>query len=132
MDENGGRSNVDSMLALRTRPPLTEVSRALRMPKKSRKCLPGPPAPEPRKVSKKSREQSEKSPESVALGTFRTVPETFWRLFGVPGPKGPKIEKNQSRLKISISIENFNPGPSEFPTKTRGLVGGSLEIFNLD
>ena len=24
-------------------------------------------------------------------------------------PKGPKIEKNQSRLKFSISIENFNP-----------------------
>ena len=23
-------------------------------------------------------------------------------------PKGPKIEKNQSRLKISISLENFN------------------------
>ena len=53
-------------------------------------------------------------------------------------PKGPKIEKNQSRLKLSISIENsisleiFNPGPSELPTKTRVLVGGSLEIFNLD
>ena len=23
-------------------------------------------------------------------------------------PKGPKIEKNKSRLKISISLENFN------------------------
>ena len=40
--------------------------------------------------------------------------------------------KFQSRLKISISIEIFNPGPSEFPTKNRGLLGGSLEIFNLD
>ena len=27
---------------------------------------------------------------------------------GLPDPKGPKIEKNQSRLKFSISIENFN------------------------
>ena len=25
-----------------------------------------------------------------------------------PIPKGPKTEKNQSRLKISISLENFN------------------------
>ena len=38
----------------------------------------------------------------------------------------------QSRLKISISLEIFNPGPSQFPTKKRGLVGGSLEDFNLD
>ena len=45
-----------------------------------------------------------------------------------PNPKGPKIEKNQS-----LSIEIFNPGPSEFPTKkNRGLVGGSLDNFNLD
>ena len=55
----------------------------------------------------------------------------FW-----PNPKGPKIEKIQSRLKFSISLGNFNPDwdvqswPSEFPTKKiRGLVGGSLEIF---
>ena len=53
-------------------------------------------------------------------------------------PKGPKIEKNQSRLKISIPPENFNldwkfqSWPSEFPTENRGLLGGSLEIFNLD
>ena len=38
----------------------------------------------------------------------------------------------QSRLKISIALEMFNPGPSEFPTKSRGLVGGSLENFNVD
>ena len=25
-----------------------------------------------------------------------------------PFPKGPKIEKNQSRLKFSILLENFN------------------------
>ena len=40
--------------------------------------------------------------------------------------------KFQSRLKFSISLEIFNPGPSEFPTKNRGLPGGALENFNLD
>ena len=55
-----------------------------------------------------------------------------------PHPKGPKIEKIQSRLKISISLENFNldwkfqSWPSEFPTKNRGLLGVEIEIFNLD
>ena len=55
-----------------------------------------------------------------------------------PFPKGPKIEKIQSRLKISISLENFNldwkfqSWPSEFPTKNRGLLGVGIEIFNLD
>ena len=44
-------------------------------------------------------------------------------------PKGPKIEKFQSRLKFSISLEKFNLAwnfqswRSEFPTKNRGLVG---------
>ena len=50
------------------------------MPKKSLKCLPGPPTPEPREVSKKSREQSGKSPESlrkVSKESFQTVPGTF-------------------------------------------------------
>ena len=56
------------------------------MPKKSRKCLPGPPGP--RKVSKKSRESPE-SLRKVLKESFRTVPETFWRLFGVPGPEAP-------------------------------------------
>ena len=42
----------------------------------------------------------------------------------------------QSRLKISISIENFNPGPSEFPTKigvwwvARLKISISIENFN--
>ena len=44
----------------------------IHMPRESRKCLPGPPAPEPRKVSKKSREQSGKSRESL-----RKVPKVF-------------------------------------------------------
>ena len=63
---------------LGTIPPLTETSRALQARNaKSRKCLPGPLAPEPRKVSKESREESptlsRDSPE-----TSQTVPETFW------------------------------------------------------
>ena len=56
----------------------------------------------------------------------------------VQNPKGPKIEKIQSRLKFSISIDFFqsrlkffNPRPSEFPTKNRGWAGGSIENFNL-
>ena len=55
----------------------------------------------------------------------------------VQNPKGPKIEKIKSRLKCSISLENFNldwtfQSPLEiFPTKYGGSVGGPLEIFNL-
>ena len=45
-------------------------------------------------------------------------------------PKGPKIEKIQSRLKFSISLEIFNPDLQN-SNKNRGLVGGSLEMFNL-
>ena len=62
------------------------------IPKKSRKCLPGPPAPGPQKVSKKSRGQSGKSPESlrkVSGECFWTVPGTFWRLKCLPGPEAP-------------------------------------------
>ena len=52
-------------------------------------------------------------------------------------PRGPNLEKIQSRLKFSISLENFKIAwnfqawPPELPTKNRGLVGGSLEIFKL-
>ena len=46
-------------------------------------------------------------------------------------PKGPKIEKVQSRLTISISLEMFNPDLENSPQKLGGLVGGSLEISNL-
>ena len=51
--------------------------------------------------------------------TFGKLPTRFPSAF----PKGPKIEKNKSRLKFSIPIEIFNPDwifnpePSEFPTK---------------
>ena len=50
----------------------------------------------------------------------------FGNNFGAQGtPKGPKIEKNQSCLNFSISLENFNlawkfqSGSSEFHTKIR-------------
>ena len=42
-----------------------------------------------------------------------------------------------SRLKVSISLEIFNPGPSEFPTKigvwwvARLKISSSLEIFKI-
>ena len=57
--------------------------------------------------------------------------------WGFVNPKGPNLEKIQDRLKFSISLENFNLAwnfqswPPEFPTKNRGLVGGSLENFKL-
>ena len=35
----------------------------------------------------------------------------------VQSPKGPKIENFQSRLKFSISLENFNPDLQNFPQK---------------
>ena len=90
---------------VRTSPPPYRGLEGPEMPKKSRKCLPGPPAPEPRKVSKKSREQSKKSPESVErvfsdcsrdfLETFRRSGaggpgRHFLDFFGISGPKGPR------------------------------------------
>ena len=44
--------------------------------------------------------------------------------FSWTNPKGPKIEKFNLAWK-------FQSWPWEFPTKNRGLVGGSLEIFTL-
>ena len=41
---------------------------------------------------------------------------------GGSGYKGPKIEKFQSRLKFSISIENFNPDLQNSPQK-KGFDG---------
>ena len=49
-------------------------------------------------------------------------------------PKGPNLEKIKSRLKCSISLENFNLAwkfqsrPSEFPTKNRGWWVARLKI----
>ena len=64
--------------------------------------------------------------------------------FGPWIPRGPKIEKNQSRLKFSISLEKFeisleifNLGLLNSPTKIGGWwvarlkFSISLEIFNL-
>ena len=75
------------------------------MLKKSRKCLPGPPARGPEKVSKKSRRQSGKSPQSLRkvsgecfpdfLETFSGFqargPEKHFRDFvGMSGPENPR------------------------------------------
>ena len=50
-------------------------------------------------------------------------------------PKDCKCFKFQLKFKISLensnSLENVNLKPSECPTKIRGLVDGSLEIFHL-
>ena len=54
-----------------------------------------------------------------------------------PCPEGPKIKKNWSRSKLSISIEIFDLARKfqsrrlDFPTKKRAPVGGSLENFIL-
>ena len=92
--------------------PARPLQRSLRpsgpkMPKKSRKCLPGPPAPGPQKVSKKSRNTpktlSRHFPETLRrlarlsqrlfwdfLGSRGRGPrETFSRLFWHFGPGGP-------------------------------------------
>ena len=51
-------------------------------------------------------------------------------------PKGPKIEKIQSRLKFSISLEIFNLNLQNFPPKigvwwvARLKFSISLETFN--
>ena len=41
----------------------------------------------------------------------------YGRSLSPQNPKGPKIEKNQSRLKISISIEHFNLDLQNCPQK---------------
>ena len=79
---------------------------------------------------------------NVQLGGIVTNTSYCWRaprarspLGRVQVPKGPKIEKIQSRLKFSISLEIFNLdlkfsiSTFRIPTKISALVGGSLEIF---
>ena len=76
---------------MRTRPPLTEVSRALRArnAEKVSKIFPGASGPGNPEKSPKSLGNSPKSLQRVSKESFRTVPETFWRLFGVPGTEAP-------------------------------------------
>ena len=111
----------------------------LEMPKKSRKCLPGPPAPGPQKVSKKSRGQSGKSPESlgkVSGECFWSIPdflETFWGpgaggpgrhfrdLFGISGPEGPR-DLCKGRAGSQGSGTNMTGRPGYW---TMEMVGGS-------
>ena len=93
-------------------------------------------------VSKKAPTVSKKDSPLVFAG----VRGTFRIFRSFPVPEGPNLEKNQSRLnawkfqvfawnfqshlKTSISLEIFNPNFVN-SHKIRGLVGGSLEIFNL-
>ena len=73
------------------------------MPRKSRNCLPGPLALEPRKVSKKSLEQSEKTLSTFSRDspeTSQTVPETFWRLFRGCGAGRPQEDLPPGRMLI--------------------------------
>ena len=88
------------------------------MPKKSRKCLEnvsrGLRPRTPHKVSKKSRGQSGKSPESLrrvsgkclesVFGVFRDFLETFW------GSRGLRPRETFSRL-----FRHFGPGGPERP-----------------
>ena len=70
------------------------------MPKKSRKCLLGPAARDPEKVSKKSRGQSKNTLQTLSGDspkTSQTVPKTFRRLFGGPGPGGPALRAQRAR-----------------------------------
>ena len=63
------------------------------------------------------------------------IVETKTWTFGAPSSdpftlRAQRSKKNQSRLKISISLDMFNLDLQN-SHKYRGLVGGSLEIFNL-
>ena len=64
---------------------------------------------------------------------YHEIPPSKWESH----PKGPTIEKIQSRSKFSISIEIFNLARNfqsrrlDFPTKNRAAVGGALENFIL-
>ena len=62
----------------------------------------------------------QKGPEAAP-----TQHNSVWR--GHPCPKGPKIEKIQSQLKISISLEIFNPDLQNSPQK----IGVSLTLQSL-
>ena len=55
---------------------------------------------------------------STFLRHFVDIP-SFWAVqrFARYNPKGPNLEKNQSRLEFSISLENFNPGLQNSPEK---------------
>ena len=96
----GGISEIFHDL-LGTSPPLTGGLSGPEMPKKSRKCLPGPPAWDLQKVSGTVWEVSGESPESVwrvfpdFLATFSVSqaggPRRHFRdFFGISGPEGSR------------------------------------------
>ena len=110
---------------LRTSPPLTEVSRALRA-RNAEKVSNMSEAPGPRKVSKKSREQSEKTLSTLSgvfSGCSRDFFETFRGsgaggpgrhvrdFFGVSGPKGPR-DLCKGRARSQRSCRRLSPGSS--------------------
>ena len=100
------------------------------MPKKSRECLRG----------LRPRNPSPKSLQRVSKESFRTVPETFWRLFGVPGPEAPgdiletfsafrarrAIFSHYLRPEISGSSNPKRPGRC---WRSPGPGTGALSIF---
>ena len=93
-------SSFDSYFSLATvvlgpGPPLTEVSRALRARNAERvsKMSLGASGPRTPKSLQKVPEHSKNSLQTLSGDspeTSRTVPETFLRLFGVPGPEAPR------------------------------------------
>ena len=80
------------------------------MPKKSRKCLSGPPAPGPQQVSKKSRN----TPKTLS----RHFPETLRRLAGLsPRPGGPGGHAQRALRDILMSR-----GKNCLPTVSRQFL----------
>ena len=80
------------------------------MPKESRKCLPSPPAAGPQKVSKRSRGQSGKSPESLR----KVSGECFWSVLGLFGDfLGSR--RRRPRKTFSRLFRHFGPGGPERP-----------------
>ena len=69
------------------------------IPKKSRKCFPGPPAPAPRKVSPKSLGNSLRSLRRVS----GKCPKSLFRLF----PKDPSVLKIVRRVNFGMPWSSF-------------------------
>ena len=85
------------------------------MPKKSRKCLAGPLDRVPEKVSKKSREQSGKSPESLR----KVSGECFWTFSGLFGDFF-RVPGQRPRETFSRLFRHFGPGGPERPLQGAG------------
>ena len=89
------------------------------MPKKSRKCLPGPPAPRPQKVSTKSRRQSGKSPESLR----KVSGECVWSVLGLLGDfLGPRGRRPGRHFRDFFGISD----PEGARDLCKGRAGSQL------